>query len=93
MPASRTKSYRFSHALAEAFELRAKLLGYKNGTDMIKGLGRYDCLCQSAHGVTKEWANLTLEEQDLLDAKLLNRVKEGRGMKAAEAAKVDWRKL
>ncbi len=93
MPASRTKSYRFSHALADAMEHRARELGYASGTDLVKALARYDCLCRSAHGVTTQWAQLSLEEQDLLDAKLLTRTREGRGMKSPEAAKVDWRTL
>ena len=93
MSASRTKSFRLSHALADAMEHRAKELGYASGTDLVKALARYDCLCRSAHGVTTQWAKLSLEEQDLLDAKLLVRTREGRGMKAADAAKVDWRGL
>ncbi len=93
MSASRTKSFRFSHALADAIEHRAVELGYASGTDLMKALARYDCLCRSAHGVTKQWAQLSPVEQDLLDAKLLVRTKDGRGMKAAEAAKVDWREL
>lgn len=93
MAATKTKSFRLSHALADAMELRAKELGYESGTDLIKALARYDCLCRSAHGVTTQWAKLALEEQDLLDAKLLVRTKEKKGMKAADAAKVDWREL
>ncbi|SKB07915.1 hypothetical protein SAMN02745166_04813 [Prosthecobacter debontii] len=93
MSASRTKSFRFSHALADAIELRAKQLGYASGTDLIKGIARYDVLCQSSHGVTKEWAKLSPEEQDLLDGKLLVRAIRQKGMRAADAARVDWRDL
>ena len=93
MSASRTKTFRLSHDLAAAMELRAKELGYATGTDLIKALARYDILCRSSHGVTTQWAKLTLEEQDLLDAKLLARTLQQKGMKAAEAAKVDWKSL
>lgn len=93
MSATRTKTFRLSHALADAIELRARELGYASGTDMMKSLARYDCLCRSSHGVTKQWAKLNLEDQDALDNKLLKRVLEKDGMTAAEAAKVDWKNL
>lgn len=91
--ATRTKSFRLSYDLATALELRAKRLGYASLSDMMKGLGRYDVLCQSSHGVTLEWSKLSLPEQDELDAKLLARALEGKGMKASEAAVTDWRAL
>ena len=93
MAASRTKTFRLSHSLADALELRASELGYKSATALVEALARYDCLCRSRHGVTKNWAQLTLIEQDDLDARLLARVLKQQGMTATEAAKVDWRML
>jgi hypothetical protein len=93
MSATRSKSLRINHALADAFEMRAKNLGYPSWTAYLVGLGEYDCLTQSAHGVTIEWSKLTPEEKDLLGAKLLRRVLEGQGMRGADAKNVDWRKL
>ena len=54
---------------------------------------RYDALCRSTHSVTIAWSELPLEDQDKVDAKLLARAQKGQGMRAAEAAKVDWRTL
>lgn len=93
MSATRTKSYRFSHDLADAIELRAKELGYASGTDLMKSLARYDCLCRSSHGVTTQWAKLPLEDQDRLDNKLLSLTLRKQGMSAKDASKLDWRNL
>ena len=93
MAATRTKTFRLSHSLADALEHRAKSLGYSSATALIEGLARYDCLCNSSHGVTIQWSHLTAVEQDLLDAKLLDHVIEKKGMTAKEAAGVDWRTL
>jgi hypothetical protein len=93
MSASKTKTIRLSHDLADAGSLRAKELGYESVTALIEGLLRYDCLCRSSHGVTTQWAKLTGAQQDEIDGKMLARVLERKGMKAAEAASVDWRKL
>lgn len=93
MAASRTRTIRLSHALADAMELRAKELGYPSATALVEALARYDCLCRSSHGVTKNWALLTPVQQDALDAKLFERTLLKKGMKAAEAAKVDWQAL
>ena len=93
MAASRTKTFRLSHSLADALELRASELGYKSATSLVEALARYDCLCRSRHGVTKNWAQLNLIDQDDLDARLLARVLKQQGMTATEAAKVDWRML
>ena len=93
MSASKPKTFRLSHALADALELRAKELGYKSATALIEALARYDCLCRSSHGVTRAWANLSDVDQDALDAKLLARVLHGDGMTAKEAASVDWKSL
>ncbi|WP_395753783.1 hypothetical protein [Prosthecobacter sp.] len=93
MPATRTKTFRLSHALADALELRAKELGYGSATALVEALARYDCLCRSRHGVTRQWAQLPPAEQDDLDARLLARVLKKHGMTAAQAAKVDWKML
>ena len=74
-------------------ELRAKETGYKSWGAYLKGLLRYDALCRSTHSVTIAWSELPLEDQDKVDAKLLARAQKGQGMRAAEAAKVDWRTL
>lgn len=93
MAASKPKTFRLSHALADAIELRAKQRGYPSATALIEALARYDCLCQSTHGVTTKWAKLPEVDQDELDAKLLGRVLRGEGMNAKEAANADWRML
>lgn len=93
MSASRTKTVRLSHDLADALEIIAKRSPYKTLTALVEGLARYHCLTNSRHTVTTKWAALSAEEQDELDAKLLARVLRGDGMTAVEAAKVDWREL
>ena len=93
MAASKPKTFRLSHALSDALELRAKELGYKSATALIEALARYDCLCRSRHGVTTQWAKLSEVDQDTLDAKLLERVLRGDGMNAKQAADVEWRML
>jgi hypothetical protein len=93
MPASRTKTFRLSHALADALDLRARELGYASATALVEALARYDCLCRSRHGVTKQWAALTPVQQDDLDSRLLARVLKQQGMTATEAAKIQWQML
>lgn len=93
MAASRTKTFRLSHSLADALELRASELGYKSATALVEALARYDCLCRSGHGVTKQWAELNPVQQDDLDARLLARVLKKQGMTATQAAKIDWKML
>lgn len=93
MSASKPKTIRLSHDLADAGSLRARALGYDSVTALIEGLLRYDCLTQSSHGVTVKWSRLPDGQQDEIDAKMLARVLEQQGMKAADAAVVDWRNL
>lgn len=93
MAATRTKTFRLSHSLADALELRARELGYSSATALVEALARYDCLCRSRHGVTRQWAQLTPVQQDDLDARLLARVLKKEGMTATQAASVDWRGL
>lgn len=77
--ASRTRSTRLPNDLADAAELRAKSLGYPDWNAYVKGLMRYDMLVQGGHDVTLPWAKLTLEEQDKIDAKLLEMTIQGKG--------------
>jgi hypothetical protein len=49
-------------------------------------------LTGAKHSVSLPWSLLTPEQQDKLDAILLEWRKQGKGMTAAEAAKWDWRK-
>ena len=93
MAASKPRTFRLSHALSDALELRAKECGYTSATALIEALARYDCLCRSRHGVTSKWAELSDVEQDTLDAKLLARVLAKKGMTAKEAADVEWQML
>ena len=93
MAASKPRTFRLSHALSDALELRAKECGYTSATALIEALARYDCLCRSRHGVTTQWAKLSEVDQDTLDSKLLARVLRGDGMTAKEAAGIDWRML
>lgn len=93
MSASKTRSFRLGHDISDAADLRAKQIGYKSSTGYIKGLIRYDILCQSSHGITTLWDLLTAEEQDQLEAKLLARALSRQGMTAKEAATVDWKTL
>lgn len=91
--ASRLKTYKIGPDLDDAAELRAKEIGYPSGAAYLKALLRYDVLCRATHSVTVPWSQLPLSEQDKIDKKLLERAKQGKGMRASEAAKVDWRKL
>ncbi len=93
MAASKSKSFRLSHCLADALEIRAKKLGYPSATALVESLARYDIACGSTHEVTTKWAKLSPEDQDMLDAKILARVLKGEGMTAAEIANADWRTL
>ena len=91
--ASRTKTYKIGADLDDAADLRAKEIGYPSGAAYLKALLRYDVLCRAKHSVTVPWSQLPLSVQDEIDKKLLARAKEGKGMRATEAAKLDWRRL
>lgn len=73
--------------------IRAAQLGYPSSTAYVEGLARYDILCQSKHGVTILWSMLSCEDQDWIEKQLLERLKAGKGMRATEAAKLDWKTL
>jgi hypothetical protein len=92
MSASQTRTYRISHDLAEAMDILAKEIGFASGGALLKSLIRYAVLTGAKHSVSLPWSLLTPEQQDKLDAILLEWRKQGKGMTAAEAAKWDWRK-
>lgn len=74
-----SRSLKLSPDLDEAIERRAKALGYPSLSAYLKGLARYDLLCQGPHTMTQPWASLPLVEQDKIDAKLLDYSKRGIG--------------
>jgi hypothetical protein len=77
--ASITRSTKLPADLADIADTRAKALGYPSWNAYIKGLIRYDSLCQGPHTVTLPWSRLPLDEQDKIDAKLLTYTKKGIG--------------
>ncbi len=77
--ASHTRSTKLPGDLAEAAELRARQLGYASWNAYIKGLIRYDLLVQGPHTATLPMSQLRPEEQDKVDAELLQRAKTGIG--------------
>lgn len=77
--ASITRSTKLPADLADVAEARAKALGYPSWNAYIKGLIRYDALCQGEHTITLPWAQLPLAEQDKIDAKLLKYTRHGVG--------------
>jgi hypothetical protein len=76
---SPTKSVRLAPDLLEAVELRRKALGYKDLTAYIIGLIRYDLLVQGEHTLTLPYSQLPADEQDKINAKLLDLTKKGKG--------------
>ncbi|HEY1082320.1 MAG TPA: hypothetical protein VGE29_08670 [Prosthecobacter sp.] len=91
--ASRFKAYKIGADLDDAADIIAKENGYPSSAAFVKGLIRYAVLCRSKHHVTLPWAQLPLTDQDKLDAALLRRAQEGRGMSAKQAATVNWQDL
>ena len=79
--ASSTRSLKLPPDLLDVAEKRAKNLGYPSWSAYVKGLIRYDALCQGPHTITLPWANLPLVEQDKVDAKLLKLTLEGVGVR------------
>lgn len=78
---SKTRSTKLPHALADAAEMRAKQLGYPSWNAYIKGLIRYDLMIQGSHTVTLPVARMRAEDQDRIDAELLERTLEGKGIR------------
>jgi hypothetical protein len=79
--ASLTRSTKLPADLADAAELRSKQLGYPSWNAYIKGLIRYDLMVQGSHTVTLPVAQMRLEDQDKIDAELLARTNEGKGVR------------
>jgi hypothetical protein len=67
----------FSDDLYEAAELLRERRMYRNVSEYLAGLVRYDAISQREHLLTAEWAALGGHERDLLDAGLLEKVKSG----------------
>ena len=78
---SKTRSTKLPYDLADAAEMRARQLGYPSWNAYIKGLIRYDLMVQGGHSVTLPIARMRPEEQDKIDAELLERTREGKGIR------------
>jgi hypothetical protein len=74
-----SRSLKLSPDLDEAIERRYRALGYSSLSAYLKGLVRYDLLCQGPHTMTQPWASLPLADQDKIDAKLLVYSRQGVG--------------
>ncbi|MBB5039857.1 hypothetical protein [Prosthecobacter dejongeii] len=79
--ASSTRSLKLPPDLLDVAEKRASMLGYPSWSAYVKGLIRYDALCQGPHSITLPWANMPLVEQDRVDAKLLKLTQDGVGVR------------
>ncbi|HEY1084950.1 MAG TPA: hypothetical protein VGE29_21985 [Prosthecobacter sp.] len=79
--ASSVRSLKLPPDLLDVAEQRSRLLGYPSWSAYVKGLIRYDALCQGPHSITLPWANLKLVEQDRIDAKLLKLTQNGIGIR------------
>jgi len=79
--ASSVRSLKLPPDLLDVAEKRAIALGYPSWSAYVKGLIRYDALCQGPHSITLPWANLPLPEQDKIDAKLLKLTQDGVGVR------------
>ena len=74
-----TTSFKASPDLDSAIRERAKALGYRSVGAYLKGLIRYDMMVQGPHSLTLPWAELPLDKQDEIDAKMLRLTKDGIG--------------
>jgi len=70
------KSFTFSDALFAAMAILCENRRYRNLTEFITALVRFDAQTLRDHVMTEEWAALSGEERDRLDAGLLERVKQ-----------------
>lgn len=66
-----------SPELATICDTRARQLGYSNSSDYLRGLARYDAMVNGNHEITLSISKLPLDEQDKIDAKLAENVKQG----------------
>jgi hypothetical protein len=76
-----TRSTKFSPALSEASELRARNLGYPSWNAYIKALVRYDLMIQGEHTVTRPISHLRPIQQDSVDGELLGLTRAGTGVR------------
>lgn len=86
--ASHSRSTKLPADLAEAAELRARALGYVSWNAYIKALIRYDLMVQGEHTITLPISHLRPEEQDGVDAKLLELTRAGKGERGQLLAKI-----
>ncbi len=77
--ASKPRSVKLSPDLATVADHRAKALGYPSWGAYVKGLIRYDALVQGPHQISLPWAQLPLNEQDKIDAELVEMCQDGVG--------------
>lgn len=76
-----TRSTKFSPSLAEASAIRVRNLKYPSWNAYIKALVRYDLMIQGEHTVTRPICHLRPEDQDNVDAELLELTKAGNGVR------------
>jgi hypothetical protein len=79
--ASIQRSIKHSPDLDEAVQIRWKALGYRSHNAYHKGLERYDLMVQGDHAVTLPISQSRDEEQDKVDAQLLELTKQGKGIR------------
>lgn len=72
-----------SDDLYEAAEILRKRRRYRNKSEYVQGLIRYDAQTQRDHHLTAEWAALSPHERDRMDAALLRQVQSGEGIKGS----------
>lgn len=77
--ASVPETTKYSPPLHEAGDKRWKALGYRTKADYRRGLARFDLLVQGLHPVTLAISQMPLDEQDRIDAELLELTKKGVG--------------
>lgn len=85
---SRTRSTKLPPDLAEIADLRSRQLGYPSWNAYIKALIRYDALVQGPHQITLPWAQMRLEDQDRVDAELLDITRRGVGQRGQFLARL-----
>ncbi len=86
--ASRPHTVKFPPDLFEVMTLRAKSLGYRTPADYVRALVRYDALVQGGHDVTLPMSHLPDDEQDRIDAQLLELTKRGTGKRGQLLSKL-----
>jgi len=74
-----TRSLKIPELLMQALEQRARQLGYTSFNGYMKGLVRYDLMCQGEHSLTIPINQATGRQQDKVDAWLLRVARRGIG--------------